>query len=136
MGLELHVWPPGAVKGLTETVLMLLRVTDGQLTSRVQAELEVAAADYLSVDVATSEVADLLSEVLAQTAVLTAIAASTATIRTLRAERVSKASAPSQASLSQTVSLFKTPLLKAARAIEALRAKAEADPSVLAGGAG
>jgi large subunit ribosomal protein L10 len=40
------------------------------------------------------------------------------------------------ASLSQAASLFNAPLSQAARLIEALRAKAEADPSILAGGAG
>jgi len=40
------------------------------------------------------------------------------------------------ASLSQAASLFNAPLSQAARVIEALRAKAEADPSILAGGAG
>jgi large subunit ribosomal protein L10 len=38
--------------------------------------------------------------------------------------------------LSQAVSLFAAPLAQAARLIEALRQKAEADPSILAGGAG
>jgi large subunit ribosomal protein L10 len=41
-----------------------------------------------------------------------------------------------QASLQNAVSLFAAPLAQAARAIEALRAKAEQDPSILAGGAG
>ncbi len=41
-----------------------------------------------------------------------------------------------KASLSQAASLFNAPLSQAARAVEALRVKAEADPSVLAGGAG
>jgi large subunit ribosomal protein L10 len=41
-----------------------------------------------------------------------------------------------QASLTNAVSLFAAPLAQAARAIEALRAKAEQDPSILAGGAG
>jgi large subunit ribosomal protein L10 len=41
-----------------------------------------------------------------------------------------------KASLSNAVSLFAAPLSQAARTIDALRAKAEADPSVLAGGAG
>jgi large subunit ribosomal protein L10 len=39
-------------------------------------------------------------------------------------------------SLQNAVSLFAAPLSQAARTIDALRAKAEADPSVLAGGAG
>jgi large subunit ribosomal protein L10 len=39
-------------------------------------------------------------------------------------------------SLSNAVSLFAAPLSQTARTIDALRAKAEADPSVLAGGAG
>jgi large subunit ribosomal protein L10 len=39
-------------------------------------------------------------------------------------------------SLSQAVALFAAPLSKAARTLDALRVKAEADPSVLAGGAG
>jgi len=41
-----------------------------------------------------------------------------------------------KASLSNAVGLFAAPLSQAARTIDALRAKAEADPSVLAGGAG
>ena len=41
-----------------------------------------------------------------------------------------------KASLSNAVSLFAAPLSQAARTIDALRVKAEADPSVLAGGAG
>jgi large subunit ribosomal protein L10 len=41
-----------------------------------------------------------------------------------------------KASLTQAASLFNAPLSQAARTIEALRVKAEADPSVLAGGAG
>lgn len=41
-----------------------------------------------------------------------------------------------KASLSQAASLFQAPLAQAARTVEALRAKAEADPSLLAGGAG
>ena len=41
-----------------------------------------------------------------------------------------------QASLQNAVSLFAAPLSQAARAIEALRQKAEADPSILRGGAG
>jgi large subunit ribosomal protein L10 len=41
-----------------------------------------------------------------------------------------------KASLQNAVSLFAAPLSQAARTIDALRAKAEADPSVLAGGAG
>ena len=41
-----------------------------------------------------------------------------------------------QASLSQAAALFQAPLSQAARVIEALRQKAEEDPSVLAGGAG
>lgn len=41
-----------------------------------------------------------------------------------------------KASLSQAAALFQAPLSQAARTVEALRAKAEADPSVLAGGAG
>jgi large subunit ribosomal protein L10 len=40
------------------------------------------------------------------------------------------------ASLQQAVSLFAAPLSQAARAVDALRQKAEADPSVLRGGAG
>ena len=39
-------------------------------------------------------------------------------------------------SLSQAVALFAAPLSKAARTLDALRAAAEADPSILAGGAG
>jgi large subunit ribosomal protein L10 len=41
-----------------------------------------------------------------------------------------------QASLQNAVSLFAAPLAQAARVIDALRAKAELDPSILAGGAG
>jgi large subunit ribosomal protein L10 len=41
-----------------------------------------------------------------------------------------------KASLTQAAALFQAPLSQAARTVEALRAKAEADPSVLAGGAG
>jgi large subunit ribosomal protein L10 len=41
-----------------------------------------------------------------------------------------------QASLTNAVSLFAAPLAQTARVIEALRAKAEQDPSVLRGGAG
>jgi large subunit ribosomal protein L10 len=41
-----------------------------------------------------------------------------------------------QASLQNAVSLFAAPLAQAARVIEALRVKAEQDPSVLTGGAG
>jgi large subunit ribosomal protein L10 len=41
-----------------------------------------------------------------------------------------------QASLQNAVSLFAAPLAQTARVIEALRRKAEQDPSVLAGGAG
>jgi large subunit ribosomal protein L10 len=41
-----------------------------------------------------------------------------------------------KASLQNAVSLFAAPLAQTARLIEALRAKAEADPSILAGGAG
>jgi large subunit ribosomal protein L10 len=41
-----------------------------------------------------------------------------------------------KASLSNAVALFAAPLSQAARTIDALRVKAEADPSVLAGGAG
>jgi len=41
-----------------------------------------------------------------------------------------------QASLTNAVSLFAAPLAQAARVFDALRAKAEADPSILAGGAG
>jgi large subunit ribosomal protein L10 len=41
-----------------------------------------------------------------------------------------------KASMSNAVALFAAPLSQAARTIDALRAKAEADPSVLAGGAG
>jgi large subunit ribosomal protein L10 len=41
-----------------------------------------------------------------------------------------------KASLTNAVSLFAAPLSQAARTIDALRVKAEADPSVLAGGAG
>jgi large subunit ribosomal protein L10 len=40
------------------------------------------------------------------------------------------------ASLQNAVSLFAAPLAQAARVIDALRAKAELDPSILAGGAG
>jgi large subunit ribosomal protein L10 len=40
------------------------------------------------------------------------------------------------ASLSQAAALFQEPLSQAARVIEALRQKAEEDPSILAGGAG
>jgi large subunit ribosomal protein L10 len=41
-----------------------------------------------------------------------------------------------KASMSNAASLFAAPLSKTARTVEALRAKAEADPSVLAAGAG
>jgi large subunit ribosomal protein L10 len=41
-----------------------------------------------------------------------------------------------KASLQNAVSLFAAPLAQTARVVEALRAKAEADPSILAGGAG
>lgn len=41
-----------------------------------------------------------------------------------------------KASLSQAAALFNAPLSQAARTLEALRVKAEADPAVLAGGAG
>lgn len=41
-----------------------------------------------------------------------------------------------KASLQSAVSLFAAPLAQTARVVEALRAKAEADPSILAGGAG
>src|SRR3954466_6049401 len=41
-----------------------------------------------------------------------------------------------KASLSGAVSLFAAPLAQTARLLEALRQKAEADPSILAGGAG
>jgi len=41
-----------------------------------------------------------------------------------------------KASMSQAAALFNAPLSQAARTIEALRVKAEEDPSVLAGGAG
>jgi large subunit ribosomal protein L10 len=41
-----------------------------------------------------------------------------------------------QASLQNAVSLFAAPLAQAARVIDALRVKAEQDPSILAGGAG
>jgi len=41
-----------------------------------------------------------------------------------------------KASMSQAASLFNAPLSQAARTVEALRVKAEADPSILAGGAG
>jgi large subunit ribosomal protein L10 len=41
-----------------------------------------------------------------------------------------------KASMSQAASLFNAPLSQTARTVEALRAKAEADPSILAGGAG
>lgn len=41
-----------------------------------------------------------------------------------------------KASLSQAAALFNAPLSQAARTVEALRVKAEADPSILAGGAG
>jgi large subunit ribosomal protein L10 len=40
------------------------------------------------------------------------------------------------ASLQNAVSLFAAPLAQTARVVDALRAKAEADPSILAGGAG
>ncbi len=41
-----------------------------------------------------------------------------------------------QASLTNAVSLFAAPLAQTARLLDALRQKAEADPSILAGGAG
>ena len=41
-----------------------------------------------------------------------------------------------KASLQNAVSLFAAPLAQTARVVDALRAKAEADPSILAGGAG
>lgn len=41
-----------------------------------------------------------------------------------------------KASMSQAASLFNAPLAQAARTVEALRVKAEADPSVLRGGTG
>jgi large subunit ribosomal protein L10 len=41
-----------------------------------------------------------------------------------------------KASMSQAAALFNAPLSQAARTVEALRVKAEADPSILAGGAG
>lgn len=41
-----------------------------------------------------------------------------------------------KASMSQAAALFAAPLAQAARTVEALRVKAEADPAVLAGGAG
>jgi large subunit ribosomal protein L10 len=41
-----------------------------------------------------------------------------------------------KASMSQAASLFNAPLAQAARTVEALRVKAEADPSILAGGTG
>src|SRR6478752_3672661 len=49
---------------------------------------------------------------------------------------LSKMAGALKASLSNAASLFAAPLSQAARTIDALRAKAEADPSVLAGGAG
>lgn len=49
---------------------------------------------------------------------------------------LSKMAGALKASLSNAASLFQAPLSQAARTIDALRAKAEADPSVLAGGAG
>ena len=49
---------------------------------------------------------------------------------------LSKMAGAMKASLSNAVSLFAAPLSQAARTIDALRAKAEADPSILAGGAG
>jgi len=49
---------------------------------------------------------------------------------------LSKMAGALKASLSNAVSLFAAPLSQAARTIDALRVKAEADPSVLAGGAG
>ncbi len=41
-----------------------------------------------------------------------------------------------KASMSQAAALFNAPLAQAARTVEALRVKAEEDPSILAGGAG
>ena len=41
-----------------------------------------------------------------------------------------------KASMAQAASLFNAPLAQTARTVEALRVKAEADPSILAGGAG
>lgn len=41
-----------------------------------------------------------------------------------------------KASMSQAAALFNAPLAQTARTLEALRVKAEADPSILAGGAG
>jgi large subunit ribosomal protein L10 len=49
---------------------------------------------------------------------------------------LSKMAGALQASLTNAVSLFAAPLAQAARVIDALRAKAELDPSILAGGAG
>jgi large subunit ribosomal protein L10 len=49
---------------------------------------------------------------------------------------LSKMAGALKASLSNAVSLFAAPLSQAARTIDALRVKAEADPSVLAGGTG
>ena len=49
---------------------------------------------------------------------------------------LSKLAGAMLASLSQAASLFQAPLSKAVRTAEALRVKAEADPSILAGGAG
>ena len=49
---------------------------------------------------------------------------------------LSKMAGALKASLTNAVSLFAAPLSQAARTIDALRVKAEADPSVLAGGAG
>ncbi len=49
---------------------------------------------------------------------------------------LSKLAGGMKASLSQAAALFQAPLAQVARTVEALRVKAEADPSVLAGGAG
>ncbi|WP_026877508.1 50S ribosomal protein L10 [Jiangella gansuensis] len=49
---------------------------------------------------------------------------------------LSKLAGAMKASLQNAVSLFAAPLAQTARVVEALRQKAEADPSILAGGAG
>lgn len=49
---------------------------------------------------------------------------------------LSKMAGAMKASMANAASLFAAPLSQAARTVEALRVKAEADPSVLAGGAG
>jgi large subunit ribosomal protein L10 len=66
---------------------------------------------------------------------------SAAEIRTLadlepREVLLAKLAGAMKASLSGAVSLFAAPLAQTARLLEALRQKAEADPSILAGGAG